>query len=88
MYYAAIDIGASSGRVMLSNLENGKMTLEEVHRFPNGMTMKNGELCWDYEALFREMKTGLKKCKEITKEEFNEKYLEYIEKFNKILMDL
>ena len=30
----------------------------------------------------------LKKCKEITKEEFNEKYLEYIEKFNKILMDL
>ena len=67
MYYAAIDIGASSGRVMLSNLENGKMTLEEVHRFPNGMTMKNGELCWDYEALFREMKTGLKKCKEIGK---------------------
>lgn len=40
MYYAAIDIGASSGRVMLSSLENGKMTLEEVHRFPNGMTMK------------------------------------------------
>lgn len=34
------------------------------------------------------MISNLKKCKEITKEEFNEKYLEYIEKFNKILMDL
>ena len=34
------------------------------------------------------MISDLKKCKEITKEEFNEKYLEYIEKFNKILMDL
>ena len=34
------------------------------------------------------MISDLKKCREITKEEFNEKYLEYIEKFNKILMDL
>ena len=34
------------------------------------------------------MISNLKKCKEITKEEFNEKYLEYIKKFNKILMDL
>ena len=34
------------------------------------------------------MISDLKKCKEISKEEFNEKYLEYIEKFNKILMDL
>lgn len=34
------------------------------------------------------MISHLKECKEITKEEFNEKYLEYIEKFNKILMDL
>lgn len=42
----------------------------------------------DYIELGSSMISNLKKCKEITKEEFNEKYLEYIEKFNKILMDL
>ena len=30
----AIDIGASSGRHMLGKLENGKLTLEEIYRFP------------------------------------------------------
>ena len=42
----------------------------------------------DFIELDNPMIRDLKKCKEITKEEFNEKYLEYIEKFNKILMDL
>ena len=42
----------------------------------------------DYIELDNPMIRDLKKCKEITKEEFNEKYLEYIGKFNKILMDL
>ena len=36
-YYLAVDIGASSGRLILGHLENGKMELEEVHRFENGM---------------------------------------------------
>ena len=36
-YYLAIDIGASSGRHILAHLEDGRMVLEEVHRFPNGM---------------------------------------------------
>lgn len=42
----------------------------------------------DYIELDNPMIRDLKKCKEISKEEFNEKYLEYIKKFNKILMDL
>ena len=66
-YYLAIDIGASSGRHILSHMEGGKLILEEVHRFPNGLHEKDGEKCWDYEALFNEIKTGLKKCKEIGK---------------------
>ncbi len=33
-YYLAVDIGASSGRHMLSHMENGKMVLEEIYRFP------------------------------------------------------
>lgn len=39
-YYLAVDIGASSGRHMLSHLEDGKLVLEEIYRFPNGMTEK------------------------------------------------
>ena len=66
-YYLAVDIGASSGRHILAHMENGKLQLEEVHRFYNGMSEKDGELCWDFDALFKEIKTGLKKCKEIGK---------------------
>ena len=66
-YYLAIDIGASSGRHMLASMVNGKIQLEEVYRFPNGMDNKNGTLCWDVERLFTEIKNGLKKCKEIGK---------------------
>ena len=37
LYYLAVDIGASSGRHMLATYNDGKMTLEEVYRFENGM---------------------------------------------------
>ena len=48
-YYLAIDIGASSGRHILAHMERGKIVLEEMHRFPNRMFEKDGELCWDVE---------------------------------------
>lgn len=66
-YYLAIDIGASSGRHMLASVQDGKMQLEEVYRFPNGMDNKDGTLCWDVDRLFTEIKNGLKKCKEVGK---------------------
>lgn len=66
-YYLAIDIGASSGRHMLASVADGKMQLEEVYRFPNGMDNVNGTLCWDVKRLFTEIKNGLKKCKELGK---------------------
>lgn len=66
-YYLAIDIGASSGRHILGFLQDGKLQYEEIYRFSNGLIDKNGELCWDLEALFREIVTGLKKCKELGK---------------------
>lgn len=66
-YYLAVDIGASSGRHMLASMQDGKMQLEEVYRFPNGMDDKNGTLCWDVDRLFAEIKNGLKKCKETGK---------------------
>lgn len=61
-YYLAIDIGASSGRHILAHLEDGRMVLEEVHRFPNGMVDKDGELVWDVDELFAQIKLGMKKC--------------------------
>ena len=66
-YYLAVDIGASSGRHMLGSIEDGKIQLEEIYRFPNGMQSRDGCLCWDVEALFYEIKEGLKRCKELGK---------------------
>ena len=62
-YYLAVDIGASSGRHILGHLEDGKMVLEEIYRFPNGMKKQDGHLCWDIPGLFAEIKNGLKACK-------------------------
>ena len=66
-YYLAIDIGASSGRHILAHKEDGKIVLEEVYRFPNGMVDNNGELVWEADRLFEEIKNGMKKCKEVFK---------------------
>ncbi len=66
-YYLAVDIGASSGRHMLAHMEDGKMVLEEIYRFENGMDRKDGKLLWNTERLFAEIKNGLKKAKELGK---------------------
>lgn len=57
--YLAIDIGASSGRHILGRVENGKICLEEVHRFDNSQIRKNGHDCWDIEALVASVKAGI-----------------------------
>ena len=61
-YFLAVDIGASSGRHILSHMEDGKIVLEEVFRFENGMTEIDGHKCWDSELLFSHIKEGMKKC--------------------------
>ncbi len=66
-YYLAIDIGASSGRHILGSLENGKIALEEVYRFPNKIINKAGKRCWDCEALFNHIIKGLICCRELKK---------------------
>ncbi|CAN7481382.1 rhamnulokinase [Arthrobacter sp. LjRoot78] len=62
--FAAVDIGASSGRVILGRVSGragseGKATLETVHRFPNGVVESDGGLRWNFDALFAEVLTGL-----------------------------
>lgn len=66
-YYLAVDIGASGGRYILGSVEDGKIVLEEIYRFENGMVKKDGHRCWDTKRLFGEIKAGLKKCKETGK---------------------
>lgn len=60
-YYLAIDIGASSGRHVLGWMEDGKLCTEEIYRFPNSAYQNEmGELCWDVDALFVQIKNGIK----------------------------
>ena len=66
-YVLAVDIGASSGRHILGCVEDGKILLEEVYRFENGLVEKNGHLCWDFGRLFQEILAGMKRCREIGK---------------------
>ena len=66
-YYLAIDIGASSGRHILGSLKDGKIELEEIHRFENGMDNDGSSLVWDLERLFNSIIDGMKKCKELGK---------------------
>lgn len=66
-YYLAIDIGASSGRHILGYIDNGRLKLEEIHRFENYITNQNSTLVWDIEHLVNEVKKGIAKCKQVGK---------------------
>lgn len=67
-FFLAIDIGASSGRLMLGSFgESRILELEEIHRFSNGAVRRGGNLCWEYDRIFEEIKTGMKKCAELGK---------------------
>jgi len=58
----AFDFGASSGRAVIGKFENGKITLEEIHRFDNDTVMVNGGFYWDILRLFFEIKQGIGKA--------------------------
>lgn len=58
--YLAVDFGGGSGRVMAGTIDNGRLTLEEVYRFPNRQIRMGNYIYWDFLALFGEMKTGLR----------------------------
>lgn len=66
-YYLAIDIGASSGRHILSHIESERLVLEEIYRFDNNLTQSKDGLVWDIDSLFAEVLCGIKKCKEMGK---------------------
>ena len=59
MHYLACDLGAESGRLMLGSLKDGRLSLEELHRFPNVPIEDAVGRHWNVEALFAELQTGL-----------------------------
>ena len=58
-YYVACDFGAESGRVILGELDEGQLTLSEIHRFPNVPVQERSSLHWDIPRLYAEMLAGL-----------------------------
>jgi rhamnulokinase len=57
---AAVDLGASSGRVMAGQVSESGVSLHEVHRFPNEPVTAAGTLYWDILRLYAEVKHGLR----------------------------
>lgn len=64
-YYLAIDIGKTEVRHMLGYIEKDKLQLEEIYRFENQIIDHDGEKCLDLIHMFKEIKAGIKRCREI-----------------------
>ena len=60
--FLAFDLGAESGRGVLGCFDGGQLTLEEIHRFPNGGVRVLDSLHWDVLRLWSEMKIALSIC--------------------------
>jgi rhamnulokinase len=60
--YLAVDLGAESGRVVLGRFDGGRVSLEEVHRFPNTPVRLPDGLHWDVLRFHSEIKDGLAKA--------------------------
>ncbi|MCU1272591.1 MAG: carbohydrate kinase [Bryobacterales bacterium] len=58
-HYLAFDLGAESGRAMLGTLESGRLSVEELHRFPNIPVRVLSSLYWDTLRLWHEIQRGL-----------------------------
>ena len=60
-HYLAIDLGATSGRTILGSLSaDGKLSLEELTRFPNSIVRQGGRCYWDIYHLYEEVLRGLR----------------------------
>jgi rhamnulokinase len=62
LYSAALDFGATSGRVILGEWSKNRLMLTEVHRFPNAFHTLNGHDYWNVGGLWHEALTGLRKA--------------------------
>ena len=58
--FFAVDLGATSGRTIAGFINDGKVKLEELTRFPNNLIETGGHFYWDIYALYFEIIKGLK----------------------------
>jgi rhamnulokinase len=58
--FAAVDLGASSGRVMVGRVDRSTVELTAAHRFANEPVAVGGTLHWDILSLYRGMLAGLR----------------------------
>lgn len=63
---AAIDLGATSGRVMLGVVAEGRIELVPARRFENRLVERDGHLSWDLDALWAEIRQGLADAHDLT----------------------
>jgi sugar (pentulose or hexulose) kinase len=59
---AAVDLGASGGRVMAGQVAGSGVSLHEVHRFPNLPVAAGGTLYWDILRLYADVRHGLEEA--------------------------
>lgn len=65
-FCAAIDLGASSGRIAIGSLDSGSLVIQEVHRFKHeAKVFADGGLHWEWSKIVDEVKTGLLKAQEL-----------------------
>lgn len=57
--FLAFDLGAESGRAVVGHLDDDRLRLTEVHRFPNGPVQVLNSLHWDVLRLWSEIQRGL-----------------------------
>ena len=61
MNFLAFDLGATSGRAILGKVSDGRLSSEEIYRFPNSVKEEGGKYYWDIYSLFDHFKAALKK---------------------------
>lgn len=60
--FLAVDLGASSGRVLAGQFDGERLTLTEVDRFSNGPYSLGAHLYWDILRLWTDVQSGLRKA--------------------------
>ena len=60
--FLAFDLGATSGRSVIGTLQNGKIEIRELTRFPNGIIELHGKFYWNLFGLYEHLKEGLVAC--------------------------
>ncbi len=57
--FAAVDLGATSGRVILAAIDGDEIALEEISRFPDPIIEMQGHFYWDLPAIYKSVIEGL-----------------------------